>query len=654
MAIDAPRSPAPASQAATGVTLAQLTTDAPIALAIFDREMRYLAWSGVWSSYYGLQGRDLLGQCHYDIFPDMPEGWRQAHRRGLAGETVSCAEESYMQASGSPQWIRWYVWPLHASDGSVKGIAIHTEDITDRKDAETALRKGAEKLRQITSTLGIGIFEHEFDTGRTEVSDGYLSLVGIARADMPRSIEEWMDLLRPTDPAAYRAARDKALDPAGDGNFTFETHPVVNGQERAMLVQSHVSFQGEGADARPERLIGLLIDQSESRKLQQALSRAQRLETVGRMAGIVAHDFNNILTVILGNLELAMARTGDAGMQALLRNAVEAAEMGAGFNKRLLTLAGGRRTAKADLALDDHLCRTWEVLRRVLSDEIVLRFEPGAPDAMVFADPTEIDGALLNLVVNARDAQPGGGQIVIRTGVAELGAAAASGMEGGRPGRFLRLSVSDQGGGMTEEVARHAFEPFFTTKAEAGGTGLGLTSVAMAAQRADGFLNIRTAPGSGTEISIYLPLLAGTPTHADPDEAPMPFGDGQLVLVVEDDPMVRETTMQRLEAIGYAVIEAGNVDQALAMLHAGEPADLVFSDVVMPGRRSGYDLMREVHQHFPAIPVLLTSGHVSAAFRRADLDRSVEILAKPYPLRTLAEAVAGALNPVRTPGAPHR
>lgn len=198
MATDAPRSPAPASQAATGVTLAQLTTDAPIALAIFDREMRYLAWSGVWSSYYGLQGRDLLGQCHYDIFPDMPEGWRQAHRRGLAGETVSCAEESYMQASGSPQWIRWYVWPLHASDGSVKGIAIHTEDITDRKDAETALRKGAEKLRQITSTLGIGIFEHEFDTGRTEVSDGYLSLVGIARADMPRSIEGWISCARPT------------------------------------------------------------------------------------------------------------------------------------------------------------------------------------------------------------------------------------------------------------------------------------------------------------------------------------------------------------------------------------------------------------------------------------------------------------------------
>lgn len=289
------------------------------------------------------------------------------------------------------------------------------------------------------------------------------------------------------------------------------------------------------------------------------------------------------------------------------------------------------------------------MFQRVLSDDIFFRFHPGAGDAVVSFDPAEIDGAILNLVMNARDAQPTGGQIELRTEVLTLDAATAGEVRGARPGRFLRLSVRDKGPGMAPEVAARVGEPFFTTKAAGRGSGLGLTSVTLTAERAGGFLRVASAPGEGTEVSLYLPALEGQVHTAVAESKDYPFGNGELVLVVEDDPMVREAVMLRLEAIGYAVIEAGNTDAALQQIEAGEPVDLVFSDVVMPGSRSGYDLIRELRAQHPGIATLLTSGHVSSAVRERDgLNPPVPLLSKPYPLKALAEAVAAALRQAQT------
>jgi CheY-like chemotaxis protein len=364
---------------------------------------------------------------------------------------------------------------------------------------------------------------------------------------------------------------------------------------------------------------------------------------------MVAHDFNNILTVILANLELVGLRTQEPDLVPLLRNALDAAEMGAGFTKRLLALAGGHRAEGRPILMDEHIGRVWDVFQRVLSDNVTLHFHPGAQGATVSADPAEIDGALLNLVINARDAQPGGGQIELRTEVAVLDAETAATMRGGKAGRFLRLSVRDRGSGIPPELVARLGEPFFTTKGPGRGSGLGLTSVILSAERAGGFLHVSSIPGDGTEMTIYLPVAdAEAPTRASTSED-FPFGNGELILVVEDDPMVREAVMLRLEAIGYAVIEAGNAEAALQQIEAGEPVDLVFSDVVMPGARSGYDLIRELRARHPGIATLLTSGHVSSAVRERDgLDPPVRLLSKPYPLKELAEAVAVALRQAQT------
>lgn len=621
--------------------------NAPIAIAVFDSEMRYVAWSREWSRLYGLGERDLRGQSHYAVFPDLAERWRDAHRRGLLGETVSNERDSYKTADGQVVWIRWRVVPVVRKDEQIDGITLYTEDITERILAQEEARIGNERLKQITSSLGIGIFEHDFDSGLSTISDGYLSLLQLDRSKVPTTPEEWVSLLRPTSVERYLESRRLALDPAGDGRFFTDVRPIVAGQERMMQIHSRVLFNGEGAQRRPQRVIGILVDQTAGLQMQEALSRAQRLETVGRMAGMVAHDFNNILTVILASLELADLRSQDPEIRQLLSQATDAALMGAGFNKRLLALAGGHRGTAVPTVLDEHFSRTWEVFSRVLSDEIVLRFEPHSGGAMVSIDPAEMDGALLNLIVNARDAQPEGGTIEVRTARVTLDAAGALAYHGGKPGNFLRLSVIDHGLGMAEDVARRAIEPFFSTKGRDRGTGLGLTSVAMTADRAGGFLHIASAPGQGTEVMLFLPVLSDTDVAARLAETEaIPFGNGELVLVVEDDAMVRETVLQRLEAIGYAVLEASNAHNAMTLIEAGEPVDLVFSDVVMPGHMSGYDLARAVMAEHPGIAVLLTSGHVSQTFRNhASNGPSVPLLSKPYLLRDLAVAVSAALKP---------
>jgi PAS domain S-box-containing protein len=627
----------------------QFVSATPVAVAMFDREMRYLVWSEEWSRFFGVEGIELKGRCHYDVFPDLPERWRQAHSRGLSGEPVDCEEDTMQLEGGRQVWLSWRVRPIRNADGAVVAIALFTKDITEETLAKIELRKSTARLQQITMALGIGLFEHDFTSRQSIVSDGYLDLLGISRDETPKTTDEWVSLLRPVDVDAYHAASRRAMDPAGDGSFTCEVRPLVRGVERVMEVKSRVLFRGEGTDRVPDRVVGVIVDQTESRRLQDDLSHALRLETVGRLAGLVSHDFNNILTVILANLELASLRNLDADLIPLLRNAQDAAEMGAGFNKRLLALAGGRRAEARPIRLDEHIGKVWEVFQRVLSDNVALHFRPDAAGTTVQADPAEIDAAVLNLVINARDAQPGGGLIELHTEVVDMDAAQAAKIKGGKAGRFLRLSVCDKGKGIPPEVLARLGEPFFTTKGPGRGSGLGLTSVFLSTQRAGGFVQVASTPGEGTEVSIYLPAIEDRTQTADLRSEDFPFGNGELILVVEDDPMVREAAILRLEAIGYAVIEAGNADAALKQIESGEPVDLVFSDVIMPGARSGYDLVRHLRAAHPEIAALLTSGHVSSALReREELVPPVPFLAKPYPLKTLAIAVAEALRGVRT------
>lgn len=558
------------------------------------------------------------------------------------GKASSGGDRECVVQDGTDRWVSWNVWLM---DADQRLIAVSLSEGQDTGDDQGAYHPFAsEIIEEITSPLGIGLLEHVFATGATVLSETSLKLLGIGRDRIPKTDDAWLALLRVRDIRACKTAYARALHPESDGVFDLEVLPLVDGVERCVRLQCRVLFTGTGADRLPYRMIGMLVDRTEELKIQEALARAQRLETVGRLTGIMVHDFNNILSVILGNLELALRRVVDDGARRLLVNAMDATQLGAGFNKRLLTLAGGHLGQPVRFHLDAHLGQTWEIYRRVLRDDVVLQFEPGSHGANVLADPAEIDAAILNLVVNARDAQPEGGRIVISTQRVD-GAEVLEAEEGMDPSQtFVRITVADEGQGIPPSIVGRIGEPFFTTKPNGMGSGLGLASVFATADRAKGTFRIETG-AAGTKAMLALPMCDAASVNVVAQEGALPLGDGESVLVVEDDPLVRETAIQRLEALGYRVAEASNTEAALAHIASGAAVDLVFSDIILPGGPSGLDLSEALRRENSQIAVLLTSGHSSAAYRSVDESAVVpEILAKPYSLKELAFAVRRCLS----------
>lgn len=610
--------------------------DSDVPLAIFDKSLKYLASSAGWARTYKTDIKALIGKCHSEIFPDDQAAWQTAiiHQRAAQAD----ADPSKRGGQG------WKTWKVKGDPGGM-GVALEWGSGPQPTDTP----RYAESLDEILITLGIGLLEHDFRSGTTILSDTYLSLLGIERKAIPTDEAGWIDLMKPRDVGAYHAARAAALDPKGNGRFTCDVFPVVDGKERTMQIQSRVIFTGSGAERHADHVIGLLVDRTEEQLLQNSLAHAERLETLGRMAGTVAHDFNNVLSVIIGNLELAEPRIHDRQTLVMVRNAMEASQMGAGFNKRLLALAGGNGGKPVRFALDEHLSRTWEIYGRILRDDISLHFEPGSRGAVVFADPSEIDAAVLNLIVNAKDAQPEGGEIRITTALDMSRPVPASGQTGDDP--VVTITVSDKGHGMSKETLARASEPFFTTKPEGTGSGLGLASVDAVARRAGGRCLLRSELGKGTSVSILLPATVARLRRSARKTEQVQIGNGERVLVVEDDPLVREVALSRLEALGYRVDEASTAEQALGRLDTGESFDLVFSDIVLPGAISGLGLASKLRDEKPSVGVLLTSGHVSATYRTEIPDgKSPEILSKPYSLNELAAAVARTIRMKRQSG----
>jgi nitrogen-specific signal transduction histidine kinase/ActR/RegA family two-component response regulator len=399
---------------------------------------------------------------------------------------------------------------------------------------------------------------------------------------------------------------------------------------------------------------GILRDLSERKRSEEALAAALRLEAVGQLAGGVAHDFNNLLAVIAGNLELAGDRITDEIARDLIHRALNAAEKGSGLNRRLLFLAR-KRTLTPQQRLNLNACveDIAKLLKTTLGELIEVGAELAAGLWMTVADPAEIDSAILNITTNARDAMPHGGRLRISTGNVMIDAPAAATLHpDARPGEYVRLVLADNGVGMSQDVLGKAMEPFFTTKGPGTGTGLGLASVASFARQTGGFITLESAPGCGCAVSLYLPRAAEDLPVLKTDDDDLPLGDGELVLVVEDDDQVREVTLKRIESLGYAVTEARTGPEAVQRLKSEEPVQLVLSDIVMPGGMTGYDVARWVTSNRPGMQIILCSGHHDED-PESDVRtpiRDVIVLGKPYSREQLARALSNALALARMSG----
>jgi signal transduction histidine kinase len=379
---------------------------------------------------------------------------------------------------------------------------------------------------------------------------------------------------------------------------------------------------------------------------QTALAQSQRMEAMGQLAGGVAHDFNNVLAAISTYLDAAMPRSADEKARKAIQGALDSIEMGASLTRRLLFLSSRKGVGLERLDLNHRLTTTIELLRRTLGDQVTVTLRCSPDPCQTFADPGDVDNAILNLAINARDAMPKGGVLTIETSLVTLDADAAGRIPNGKPGDYVMLTVSDTGHGMSPEVLTHAMEPFFTTKEPGKSTGLGLATVRSTVRQAGGFVTVDSTVGEGTSVRLYFPRAEPEliVSRAKPSTQEAPLGDGELILVVEDNDKVRQATVSGLESLGYAVLEAKTGPDAIKLLESGEPIALVFSDIVMPGGMTGYDVAERVRSMSPDLKVLLASGYsdLDVKVRKAAID--LRTLEKPYSRVQLACALREALH----------
>jgi signal transduction histidine kinase len=385
-------------------------------------------------------------------------------------------------------------------------------------------------------------------------------------------------------------------------------------------------------------------ERAERKRAEEMFQQAQKLETVGQLTGGLAHDFNNLLGIVIGNLDLLKGElSANPSARELAEQALEASLRGAELTRRLLAFSRQQPLQPKIIGLNELVATTTDLLRRTLGETIEIKLNLADDLCPALADPAQVEAALVNLAVNARDAMPTGGILVIETAKIHLNEQYAAENAEVTPGDFAMMAVTDTGTGMPPEILDRVFEPFFTTKEIGKGTGLGLSMVYGFAHQSGGHLKIYSEVGHGTTIRLYLPrardgaAMAAAPA-AEASEATTITGN---ILVVEDNLQLRKVVVRQLSSLGHGVREADSAAAALKILQADKAIDLLFTDVVMPGGITGADLVLEARKLRPGIKILLTSGFTEAAAQNCG---ELELLSKPYRLQDLDQTIRRALG----------
>jgi signal transduction histidine kinase len=412
-------------------------------------------------------------------------------------------------------------------------------------------------------------------------------------------------------------------------------YPVVDASGDFELVTEHVRDITDIKRAEQER-----------EKLQAQLMQAQKMESVGRLAGGVAHDFNNMLGVIIGRAEMALFRDISTGVRDHLEEILKAGRRSADLTRQLLAFARKQTAVPKVLDLNDTISSMFKLLRRLIKEEIDLSWTPGVDLWAIKIDPSQIDQILANLLVNAGDAIAGVGAVAIRTENVVINDSNAALNPGFTPGDYVLLSVSDTGKGIGKEVCEKIFEPFFTTKEVGKGTGLGLSTVYGIVKQNDGFIYVESRPGEGATFKIYLPRFEAQDIQAPSKEpAAKSLGGTETILLVEDDESVLNLSRMILERLGYKILAAHTPLYGLQLVeeYRGD-IDLVITDVVMPGM-NGRELIEKLRVVIPGLKCLFMSGYTSDVIaHRGIMDQGVNFIQKPFSTDVLAAMVRQILN----------
>ena len=568
----------------------------------------------------------------------------EVYKRTLGGES---SENILTITSGKT--CHFTSLPRRNITGDIIGTFGIARDITENRRTEQALKESEDRLRKAQKVARIGNWEYDIPTGKVWGSEEAFRIYGIERKtpflpldevesciiEAKRVNQSLMDLI--TKKVAY--------------DIEFEINPV-NGD--GVTVIHSIAELACDASGNPVKVLGVIQDITESKakekdrhKLHAQLQQAQKMESVGRLAGGVAHDFNNMLGVILGHTEMAMDQMDSSHLFFLnLQEIQNAARRSADLTHQLLAFARKQTVSPKVLDLNKMVDGMLNMLLRLIGEDIDLVWLPGKKLWPVNIDPSQIDQIMANLCVNARDAIAGVGKLTIETGICTFDDAYCDVHQGFIPGEYVFLAVSDNGSGMDAETQAKIFEPFFTTKGVDKGTGLGLSTVYGIVKQNNGFINVYSEPGQGTTFKIYLPRHTGSAdqTHPKNPQAPISHGN-KTILLVEDEPAILNLTTIMLQRLGYTVLAASTPGEAirLAREHMGK-IDLLMTDVVMP-EMNGRDLARNLLSLNPSLKRLFMSGYTANVIaHHGVLDEGVHFIQKPFSKKDLADSVKKVLE----------
>jgi len=602
------------------------------------------------ADFLGYGPDELKGKRWQDLTPaediDVTE---KAIAPLLAGDADAARfEKRYMHKSGECLWADVSVAMRRDADGIPLYFMTTMVDITAKKRAEAALHASESRFRAMVENAPEPIYI------QTELRFAYLNPKAVdlfgaadARALLGAPV---MERFHP-DFHEQVKGRIKTLNE--------DRRPVNDLLELKFLRMDNASvwvettgqpivYHGKnGALVFVRDITSRKAAEQERKKLEAQLIQAQKMESVGRLAGGVAHDFNNMLSLIIGYAELALNRANpDGAMKDYLEEILDAATRSADITRQLLAFARQQAIRPKLIDLNKTVEGMLKMLRRLIGEDIDLCWQPGPGRMPVFMDPSQLDQLLANLCVNARDAIGGVGKLTIETGRVRFDAAYCADHTGFIPGDFTLLAVSDDGCGMDKETLDNIFEPFFTTKGVGEGTGLGLATVYGIVKQNSGFINVYSEPGKGATFKIYLPPHGkGEGPAKAPETAEIPAGRGEIVLIVEDEASILKLVQTVLERLGYHALTASTPGKAMALAeeHAGA-IDLLITDVVMP-EMNGRELAENLQAHYPDIKVLFMSGYtVNVVTHRGILEEGVHFIQKPISNRELAVKVREALE----------
>lgn len=617
-------------------------------------------------------GRDVIGVGVREALPEIEgQGFLELLDQVFAtGESVTfrgmaARIKRGFDADPEQLFVDFIFHPLIDETQNCIGIFVQGHDVTGQKTAEASLAVTREKFRAMAQTMPNHVWTADPDGGLNWLSDQIYAYTGASEGALYGA--DWVRVVHPDDEevSSARWATTISNGVAYESEFRIRK---ADGSYRWHLVRASPLRAEDGtltgwvgtntdieerknSEAEIAKLNATLETRvakrnAELEELHATLRQSQKMEAIGNLAGGIAHDFNNLLQVITGNLQLAgreMAQ-GSPG-QARLDQAMKSVMRGATLASQLLSFARKQPLDPVVINLTRLLTETSDILRSALGEGVKLEIDLADDLWNTSVDPNNMENALLNMALNARDAMEGQGEFTVSVRNVDLDQGYFDASLDVTRGQYVMLAVTDTGCGIDPDVIEHIFEPFFTTKEEGLGTGLGLSMVYGFAKQSGGHVTIQSEAGKGTTIKIYLPRSFGQ-EQVLPFVAPIGISGGsETILLVEDDPNVRETAYVMLTEMGYHVLQASDAQQALDIAKTGAEIDLLFTDVVMPGKTNGQELAERIRDIHPDLPVLFTSGYVQDSIMHdGRLNEGVQLLGKPYTQSALAQKIRNVLG----------